>query len=143
MAALALLMALPCRVSAQETVEAPAAEFTDLRTKALQLRFRPSFTNETGDVAQSRADGQVRAAGGSARQLPLSDGQPGVGRRGIPTASRRRPRLRCSAAGCWRPRLPAVGVGSSALAIARVLSCVLPEAPAEPATSEGEGENSG
>ena len=52
MKALALLMALALPVSAQETGEAPAAEFTD--SDGAQLRFLDKLTNETGDVALSR-----------------------------------------------------------------------------------------
>ncbi len=52
MRVLALLLALALPVSAQETGDAPAAEFTD--SDGAQLRFLDKLTSETGDVTISR-----------------------------------------------------------------------------------------
>lgn len=52
MRALALLLALTLPVAAQETGEAPAAEFTE--SDGAQLRFLDKLTSETGDVTLSR-----------------------------------------------------------------------------------------
>jgi hypothetical protein len=52
MKALALLLALAVPAAAQETGEAPVADFTD--SDGAQLRFLDKLTSETGDVTLSR-----------------------------------------------------------------------------------------
>ena len=52
MKALALWLMLALPVAAQETGEAPAAEFTE--SDGAQLRFLDKLTSETGDVTLSR-----------------------------------------------------------------------------------------
>lgn len=52
MKALALVLMLALPAAAQETGEAPAAEFTE--SEGAQLRFLDKLTSETGDVTLSR-----------------------------------------------------------------------------------------
>ena len=141
MKALALLMALALPVSAQETGEAPAAEFTD--SDGAQLRFLDKLTNETGDVALSR--GQTAKFGRLVVRLdscryptgnPASDAEAHLT---VIEETSETPLF----SGWMLASSPALSALDHPRYDVWVLSCVLPEAPAEPATSEGEGENSG
>ncbi|MBL9061989.1 DUF2155 domain-containing protein [Tabrizicola sp.] len=141
MKALALLMALALPVSAQETGEAPAAEFTD--SDGAQLRFLDKLTNETGDVALSR--GQTAKFGRLVVRLdscryptgnPASDAEAHLT---VIEETTEAPLF----SGWMLASSPALSALDHPRYDVWVLSCVLPEAPAEPATSEGEGENSG
>lgn len=141
MKALALFLALALPVSAQETGETPSAEFTD--SDGAQLRFLDKLTNETGDVALSL--GQTAKFGRLVVRLdscryptgnPASDAEAHLTvieeTTGAPLFS-----------GWMLASSPALSALDHPRYDVWVLSCVLPEAPAEPATSEGEGENSG
>ena len=141
MKALALLMTLALPVSAQETGEAPAAEFTD--SDGAQLRFLDKLTNETGDVALSR--GQTAKFGRLVVRLdscryptgnPASDAEAHLT---VIEETTEAPLF----SGWMLASSPALSALDHPRYDVWVLSCVLPEAPAEPATSEGEGENSG
>ena len=141
MQALALLLALALPVSAQETGEAPAAEFTD--SDGAQLRFLDKLTNETGDVALSR--GQTAKFGRLVVRLdscryptgnPASDAEAHLT---VIEETTEAPLF----SGWMLASSPALSALDHPRYDVWVLSCVLPEAPAEPATSEGEGENSG
>lgn len=141
MKALALLMALALPVSAQETGEAPAAEFTD--SDGAQLRFLDKLTNETGDVALSR--GQTAKFGRLVVRLdscryptgnPASDAEAHLT---VIEETTEAPLF----SGWMLASSPALSALDHPRYDVWVLSCVLPEAPAEPATSEGEVENSG
>lgn len=138
MKALALLMALALPVSAQETGEAPAAEFTD--SDGAQLRFLDKLTNETGDVALSR--GQTAKFGRLVVRLDscrYPTGNPASDAEAHLTVIEE-----TSEAPLFSGWMLASSPALSALDHPRydvwVLSCVLPAAPAPAETAPAEGE---
>ena len=138
MKALALLLALALPVAAQETGEAPAAEFTD--SGGAQLRFLDKLTNETGDVALSR--GQSAKFGRLVVRLDscrYPTGNPASDAEAHLTVIEE-----STEATLFSGWMLASSPALSALDHPRydfwVLSCVLPESPAEPETSSEDGE---
>ena len=138
MKALALLMALALPVSAQETGEAPAAEFTD--SDGAQLRFLDKLTNETGDVALSR--GQTAKFGRLVVRLdscryptgnPASDAEAHLT---VIEETTEAPLF----SGWMLASSPALSALDHPRYDVWVLSCVLPAAPAPAETAPAEGE---
>lgn len=136
MRALALVLALALPVAAQETEQAPAAEYTD--SQGAQLRFLDKLTSETGDVTltlgQSAKFGRLVVRLDSCRYPtgnPSSDAEAHLTVTEETTGSE-----------LFNGWMLASSPALSALDHPRydvwVLSCVLPEAPAETAPAEGE-----
>lgn len=136
MRALVLLLALALPVAAQETADAPAAEFTD--SDGAQLRFLDKLTSETGDVTlnvgQSAKFGRLVVRLDSCR---YPTGNPSSDAEAHLTVSEE-----TTGSELFNGWMLASSPALSALDHPRydvwVLSCVLPEAPAETAPTEGE-----
>ena len=136
MKALALLLALAVPVAAQDQGSDPAAEFT--ASDGAELRFLDKLTSETGDVSlgsgQSAKFGRLVVRLDSCRYPtgnPASDAEAHLTITEETTGSE-----------LFNGWMLASSPALSALDHPRydvwVLSCVLPETPAEPAPAEGE-----
>lgn len=136
MRVLALLLVLALPAAAQETADAPAAEFTD--SDGAQLRFLDKLTSETGDVTlnvgQSAKFGRLVVRLDSCR---YPTGNPSSDAEAHLTVSEE-----STGSELFNGWMLASSPALSALDHPRydvwVLSCVLPEAPAEAAPAEGE-----
>jgi hypothetical protein len=138
MKALALLLALAVPAAAQETGEAPVADFTD--SDGAQLRFLDKLTSETGDVTLSR--GQSAKFGRLVVRLDACrypTGNPASDAEAHLTVIEE-----STEATLFNGWMLASSPALSALDHPRydvwVLSCILPEAPPEADTSKTDGE---
>ncbi|MCU0902730.1 MAG: DUF2155 domain-containing protein [Tabrizicola sp.] len=133
---LSVLMALP--VAAQETGQETGPEFTD--SDAAELRFLDKLTSETGDVTlnigQTAKFGRLVVRLNNCRYPtgnPASDAEAHLTIQDETTETE-------LFSGWMLASSPALSALDHPRYDVWVLSCVLPEAPAEAATSEGEGE---
>jgi hypothetical protein len=143
MKALALLLLLAVPAAAQEAGDAVQAEFTD--SDGAELRFLDKLTSETGDVTLSR--GQTAKFG--RLMVRLDNCRYPTGNPASDSEAHLTILEETTEAALFSGWMLASSPALSALDHPRydvwVLSCVLPEAPAEAApteeaTSEGEGE---
>ncbi len=141
MKALALLLALALPVEAQEAGEAPQAEFTD--SDGAQLRFLDKLTSETGDVTLST--GQSAKFGRLVVKLDACrypTGNPASDAEAHLTVLEETTKAELFT-GWMLASSPALSALDHPRYDVWVLSCVLPDAPAEPApdaTAPAEGE---
>jgi hypothetical protein len=136
--ALALLLLLALPVAAQDQTEASAAEFTE--SDGAQLRFLDKLTSDTGDVTLSR--GQSAKFGRLVVRLdscryptgnPASDAEAHLT---VIEETSEDPLF----SGWMLASSPALSALDHPRYDVWVLSCVLPEAPAEAETAPAEGE---
>lgn len=138
MKALALLLALTLPVAAQDAGGTAAAEFTD--SDGAQLRFLDKLTSETGDVTLSR--GQSAKFGRLVVRLDncrYPTGNPASDAEAHLTVIEETTEATLFS-GWMLASSPALSALDHPRYDVWVLSCLLPEAPAEPATSAEDGE---